>query len=212
MELWAFKYSAGAAARTMPSYDDGSTPTLVTEKPPAIAVRTAQTSANGSGVADELAHTIDTTGPEAVAYAVRMREGCSGGGKGPLVQEGVSGTLATGNDQTIFQPVDFRHVEVGEDSDATQTLQAKSTGGYSLNYMPGATDGYVVRRLTPTECERLQGFPDGYTDIGDWEDSKGRLRKTTDGNRYKALGNSMAVPVMRWLGERLQRLQELRKG
>lgn len=80
MELWAFKYSAGAAARTMPSYDDGSTPTLVTEKPPAIAVRTAQTSANGSGVADELAHTIDTTGPEAVAYAVRMRAGCAGGG------------------------------------------------------------------------------------------------------------------------------------
>lgn len=129
-----------------------------------------------------------------------------------MIQNEVSGTLATGNDQTIFQPVDFRHGEVGEDTDPTQTLQAKSTGGYSLNYLPGATNGYIVRRLTPRECERLQGFPDGYTDIGDWEDSKGRLRKTTDGNRYKALGNSMAVPVMRWLGERLQRFQELRKG
>lgn len=196
----------------MPAYDDGSTPTLVTEKPPAIAVRTAQTGANGSGVADELAHTVDTTGPEAVAYAVRMRAGCDGGGKGALVQEGVSGTLATGNDQTLFQPVDFHHGEVGEDSDATQTLQAKSTGGYSLNYLPGATNGYVVRRLTPTECERLQGFPDGWTDIGEWTDSKGKKRKTTDGNRYKALGNSFAVPVVRWLGERIERIMMIEAG
>ncbi|KKK59952.1 hypothetical protein LCGC14_3029210, partial [marine sediment metagenome] len=52
----------------------------------------------------------------------------------------------------------------------------------------------AVRRLTPLECERLQGFPDGYTDIPGASDS----------GRYKALGNSMAVPVMRWLGNRLQ--------
>jgi DNA (cytosine-5)-methyltransferase 1 len=52
-----------------------------------------------------------------------------------------------------------------------------------------------VRRLTPVEAERLQGFPDGYTDIRD---------KTPDAPRYKALGNSMAVPVMRWIGERIQ--------
>ena len=51
-----------------------------------------------------------------------------------------------------------------------------------------------VRRLTPTECERLQGFPDGYTDI---------MPETPDGPRYKALGNSMAVPVMRWIGSRI---------
>jgi DNA (cytosine-5)-methyltransferase 1 len=51
----------------------------------------------------------------------------------------------------------------------------------------------AVRRLTPVECERLQGFPDNYTNIP----------KAADGNRYKALGNSMAVPVMRWIGERI---------
>lgn len=66
-EMFAFKYSAGGAARSMPTYDDGNTPTLVTEKPPAIAVRTANTGANGSGPAEELAHTVDTTGPEGVA-------------------------------------------------------------------------------------------------------------------------------------------------
>jgi len=52
----------------------------------------------------------------------------------------------------------------------------------------------IVRRLTPTECERLQGFPDGWTNI---------LAKTPDSPRYKALGNSMAVPVMKWIGQRI---------
>lgn len=71
---------------------------------------------------------------------------------------------------------------------------------------------WVVRRLTPTECERLQGFPDGWTDIGEWTDSKGKRRKTTDGNRYKALGNSFAVPVVRWIGERIQSIDNRKQG
>lgn len=58
----------------------------------------------------------------------------------------------------------------------------------------GETDmATVVRRLTPLECERLQGFPDGWTDIGEWVDSKGKLHKDADSPRYKALGNSIAV-------------------
>lgn len=52
----------------------------------------------------------------------------------------------------------------------------------------------IVRRLTPTECERLQGFPDGWTDIGEWTDSKGKVHKYADSPRYKALGNSIALP------------------
>ena len=60
------------------------------------------------------------------------------------------------------------------------------------------SDGLAVRRLTPTECERLQGFPDGWTDIP----YKGK-EHPPDSPRYKALGNSMAVPVMRWIGERI---------
>lgn len=66
---------------------------------------------------------------------------------------------------------------------------------------PIAASGYVVRRLTPRECERLQGFPDDWTLI-DWK-GKG-LENCPDAPRYKALGNSMAVPVMRWIGRRLQ--------
>lgn len=57
-----------------------------------------------------------------------------------------------------------------------------------------------VRKLTPTECERLQGFPDGWTDIRD---------ATPDTPRWQALGNSMAVPVIRWLGERIQAVDEI---
>lgn len=55
-----------------------------------------------------------------------------------------------------------------------------------------------VRRLTPVECERLQGFPDGHTDV------PYRGKPAADGPRYKAIGNSMAVPVMRWIGERIK--------
>jgi DNA (cytosine-5)-methyltransferase 1 len=57
-----------------------------------------------------------------------------------------------------------------------------------------------VRRLTPVECERLQGFPDNYTNIP-WR----KKAEAPDGPRYKALGNSMAVPVMRWIGERINK-------
>ena len=62
---------------------------------------------------------------------------------------------------------------------------------------------YIVRRLTPLECERLQGFPDGWTDIGEWVDSNGKTRKNSDSNRFKALGNSIAQPPWKWVLKRL---------
>lgn len=61
----------------------------------------------------------------------------------------------------------------------------------------------VVRRLTPLECERLQGFPDGWTDIGDWVDSNGKTHKAADSPRYKAIGNSLALPFWKWLARRI---------
>ena len=60
-----------------------------------------------------------------------------------------------------------------------------------------------VRRLVPTECERLQGFPDGWTDIGDWVDSNGKKHKEADSPRYKALGNSIATPFWFYLLRRI---------
>jgi DNA (cytosine-5)-methyltransferase 1 len=65
------------------------------------------------------------------------------------------------------------------------------------------TTRYIVRRLTPLECERLQGYPDGWTDIGEWTDSNGKKRQTSDAARYKALGNSISLPNWRWVLKRL---------
>lgn len=61
----------------------------------------------------------------------------------------------------------------------------------------------VVRRLTPMECERLQGYPDHWTDIGEWTDSKGKKHKDADSPRYKALGNSIALPFWEWMAGRM---------
>lgn len=61
----------------------------------------------------------------------------------------------------------------------------------------------IVRRLTPLECERLQGFPDGWTDIGEWVDTKGKMHKDADSPRYKALGNSIAIPFWEWMAGRM---------
>ena len=70
------------------------------------------------------------------------------------------------------------------------------------------TQQHYIRRLTPLECERLQGFPDNYTQI-EW---KGKPKdQCPDSHRYKAIGNSMAVPVMRWIGERIKRIKGVKK-
>jgi len=76
-------------------------------------------------------------------------------------------------------------------------LDLKPLPNLQANQIPDALTDMKVRRLTVTECERLQGFPDGYTNIPD----------AKDGPRYKALGNSMAVPCMRWIGERIARAE-----
>ena len=91
-----------------------------------------------------------------------------------------------------------------ENGDVNGTLQAKSNGGTSYNLNNVCRERGIVRRLTPMECERLQGFPDGWTDIGAWTDEKGKLHKeSSDSARYKALGNSIALPPWKWVLKRL---------
>ena len=77
--------------------------------------------------------------------------------------------------------------------DVSGTLQAKTTSGYSLNFQNPVRDGYIVRRLTPTECERLMGFPDGWTEYG----HDGKL--ISDSRRYSMLGNSIATPCAAYI-------------
>ena len=100
-----------------------------------------------------------------------------------------------------------------EGGETNGTLQAKSNGGISYNLQNTVRTGMIVRRLTPMECERLQGFPDHWTDIGEWYDSQtgegywvdslGKRHKTADSPRYKALGNSIALPFWDFLAKRI---------
>lgn len=90
-----------------------------------------------------------------------------------------------------------------EGGETNGTLQAKANGGISCNLQNTVRTGMIVRRLTPMERERLQGFPDHWTDIGEWMDSKGKRHKDADSPRYKALGNSIALPFWDFLAKRI---------
>jgi DNA (cytosine-5)-methyltransferase 1 len=144
-------------------------------------------------------------------------------GKGYLGSEERAFTLAAAQDQFVAQPVAFHNRQDPDVSgDITHPLGAKDNGmavaqpvelvaaltasgrgvertGESRGQDPLVlATGMQVRRLTPVECERLQGFPDGYTNIP-WR----KKPEAPDGPRYKALGNSMAVPCMAWIGKRI---------
>ena len=96
-------------------------------------------------------------------------------------------------------PADSR-VKIKENG-IIQTLSGRmGTGGGNV---PMIEENAVVRRLTPLECTRLQGYPDGWVDIGEWTDLKGKLHKDSDTPKYKALGNSIALPFWQWMAERM---------
>jgi DNA (cytosine-5)-methyltransferase 1 len=95
--------------------------------------------------------------------------------------------------------VDMYNMSINE-----QTSQTLSSSASDINHTGGTIQNAKVRRLTPVECERLQGFPDNFTNI-----PYRKKEESPDGPRYKALGNSMAVPVMAWIGKRIQEVSEL---
>ena len=109
--------------------------------------------------------------------------------------EGGCPTLTDNHEQPILMSDRKGHNGITEDGTATTlTKQEKERPVVGTS---------VVRRLTPMECERLQGFPDGWTDIGEWTDTKGKKHKEADSQRYKALGNSIAMPFWEYLARRI---------
>lgn len=104
-------------------------------------------------------------------------------------------TLTRGDMHMVATFVDTYNGTIQGDVSATMTADVAG----ATHSGPKVMQNMAVRRLTPTECERLQGFPDGYTNIKE---------NCPDGPRYKALGNSMAVPVMRWIGERINQYEQ----
>nr|DAM52013.1 MAG TPA: Cytosine specific methyltransferase [Bacteriophage sp.] len=108
--------------------------------------------------------------------------------------------MGTGGNQV---PLTYSRQAIGEykESSTGSTCSArdfKDSTDLAITHM-------VVRRLTPMECERLQGFPDHWTDIGEWIDEKGKKHKDADSPRYKALGNSIALPFWDWMLRRMAR-------
>jgi DNA (cytosine-5)-methyltransferase 1 len=137
-------------------------------------------------------------------HAFKVRGGCEGGGKGYLGSDEVAFTISTHQDRHIFSdPAIYQDSEFGVQAyDQAGTLRAGRIPAHQMTLQQS-----TVRRLTPVECERLQGFPDNFTAIP-WR--KKGAEDCPDGPRYKALGNSMAVPVMRWIGKRIQMVEDLR--
>ena len=221
------EYGNGEKSSTLKRRDYKDHTDLVVDT--AFAVRTANTNANGHGISENKTHTLDGANGQAISFSAHMSE--------PMVHKDKSGTLQAKNPTAVVYEAhaqDARYREQG----VSPTIQARHCNmtNTPLVYQSNQTDARVkdmgntcqtviarwgtggnnqplvqqsvIRRLTPVECERLQGFPDNYTQIP-W---KGKAKEDCpDSHRYKALGNAMAVPVIQFLGKNIVDYERSRK-
>jgi len=156
--------------------------------------RKPENGGNGDGFTEDgPMYTLNATGVHGVAYGFEPGIAKREGSPARFVEDGTPTLRANmGDNQTATAyAVDVYNQAI--DGNVTATL-TQACGGTNTSG-PKLMQQMAVRRLTPVECERLQGFPDDYTNI---------KPKCPDGPRYKAMGNSMAVPVMRWIGQRIK--------
>ena len=107
--------------------------------------------------------------------------------------------------EDCLTPWDNQARRIYSENGTFPALAAREKAGQNQQSVLTETEiRWIVRRLTPTECERLQGYPDGWTDIGEWVDTKGKKHKPTDSPRYKALGNSIALPQWFWIAQKMK--------
>lgn len=155
----------------------------------------------------EIAKTLDTTNPDPsknqggiAVVALDMTHACDVirecGEQVPALQA----RMGTGGNQVplTYQMNGFGDYRAADVASSCKQRDFKDSTDLAITHM-------VVRRLTPMECERLQGFPDHWTDIGEWTDEKGKKHKDADSPRYKALGNSIALPFWDWMLRRMAR-------
>ena len=139
------------------------------------------------------AYGLHTYSPQAIGHIVENDvAGC--------ITKNSGGGGETQNPAFVVQPTVWDTTNITSPQNGSNPQPGDPCFTLAQGQHPPLLTSMAVRRLTPVECERLQGFPDGYTDIKE---------KCPDGPRYKALGNSMAVPVMAWIGKRIQRLEEI---
>lgn len=173
-----------------------------------IIDRSETAGANGSGVKENQNYTLNTVDRPAVAYKVFDARGNGDGKTVPTItgdhESRVTDYTAIITERQTFSEQSYSYYKK---SDKCSTMKAKAgnVGNGSECLIAEKTIHWIVRRLTPTECERLQGYPDGWTDIGEWTDTKGKKHKPADSPRYKALGNSIALPQWFWIAQKMKR-------
>lgn len=196
-----FKLGNSEKARSI-GYQEELSPTLNAEcggnKPAVVA----------PAVALDMTHACDVIrecGEQVPALQARMG---TGGNQVPLTygigngQANEAGIMAEEVSQTLNTMHDAQAVMC---EDVSHALRAKANCAYREDAETYLVQNMVVRRLTPLECTRLQGYPDGWVDIGDWTDEKGKKHKDADSPKYKALGNSIALPFWDWMLRRMAR-------
>lgn len=112
-------------------------------------------------------------------------------------------SVAYGLDRASYNQGQNAKFDFSIDQEKIGPQTAMGPGAVACGCIDKSTNTSIVRRLTPTECLRLQGYPDGWYDIGEWIDSKGKKHKEADAPKYKAAGNSIALPFWKWLAKRI---------
>jgi DNA (cytosine-5)-methyltransferase 1 len=178
---------------------EGGTQQFVAQPIAIQDVRPIEKAQNGRGWNDDgTSYTIDTKATQGVAQPIAIDW------RTAQVDQGITQTLKT-DLAKMSGPciaVDTYHQTINEHTSQTIRTQSHS------DQIGAVLQSMAIRRLTPKECERLQGFPDDWTKI---PYRNKEADQCPDGPRYKACGNSMAVPVMRWIGQRIQYVENLMK-
>lgn len=178
---------------------------------------------NGRGWREDISYTLNTIDRPAVCAGFSYGTGAKAGNIG--YEPDRAPTLRAGsNDAAVCYDMTHANDVIRDCGEVSPTLQNRmGTGGNQIPLCIGNGQANqlrcqtrvgalncmhdqqcvvhtgIIRRLTPLECERLQGYPDGWSDIDEWTDAKGKKHKTSDTARYKALGNSIALPFWHWL-------------
>jgi DNA (cytosine-5)-methyltransferase 1 len=195
-----FKLGNSEQARSI-GYQEELSPTLNAEcggnKPAVVAPAVALDMTPACDV-------IRECGEQVPALQARMG---TGGNQVPLTYQDVTGTLSPGAHAGSYNGQDAYNdmLVCGASPDVAHALRAKSACAYREDAETYPVQNMVVRRLTPLECSRLQGYPDGWVEIGEWTDEKGKKHKDADSQKYKALGNSIALPFWDWMLRRMAR-------
>lgn len=189
-----------------PHWGDPCHPLAASAHTPSAVVKVFEARGNGDGkivptitgnhesrITDYTAIAVDlyngaVTGDTATSITCRSIASHSG----PQVME----SYGIGNGQA--------HASVTKEKSGTLDTMHDAQAVAIEHMEPPRAISWIVRRLTPTECERLQGYPDGWTDIGEWTDTKGKKHKAADSPRYKALGNSIALPQWFWIVQKMK--------